>query len=399
MIAKTQHEANELCAQAKEACTDAGMVCHEDFAGEDFEFLGHWFSGSIGRIQLSSGRRCKLQQAIIHIVKQRKITGYQLRIVLGHLSWSCLLYRCLLSAFCNVYKFAEIAKQKQLRVWQGVIRELVIIRDLLPLCRNVLHLPVSRVVYVSDACGSGYAVGSCDMSLTQVRRISATDDRWRYSGDCDLDPRTFALTQEHVISHERWSHGFTLLSKHDIDEHKWKVEFQAPYKFQEPIHIKEIRGIVAVVGRLTRCTRYPNHFHLAFGDNLGVCLALQKGRCHDPTMLQQCRRVCSYLIASNCKFLCRWLPSEWNVVDLASRFCEPGFSIAASSSHVRQAQPRSRRRREPVEAGRHEAGGLHAHSSHAPSSPRQQPRCCPVLRHSCSEPLLREWWQDCCHQF
>ena len=72
---------------------------------------------------------------------------------------------------------------------------------------------------------------------------------------------------------------------------------------------------------------------------MSVCLALGKGRCKDPHVLQFCRRSCALQIATASRVTARWFPSEWNPTDHASRLLEPG---KPGASHVPQALPRLR---------------------------------------------------------
>lgn len=63
--------------------------------------------------------------------------------------------------------------------------------------------------------------------------------------------------------------------------------------------------------------------HVHLGDNLGLVLAAEKGRSNAFGLLRVCRRLCALVLASDCSLSYRWIPSELNVADHASRQWEP----------------------------------------------------------------------------
>ena len=62
------------------------------------------------------------------------------------------------------------------------------------------------------------------------------------------------------------------------------------------------------------------HIHLS--DNMGMTLALTKGRGRSFKSLLISRRVCALSVACDASFRYRWVPSESNVVDKESRLWE-----------------------------------------------------------------------------
>eukprot|EP00971_Amphidinium_carterae_P313289 6226255-Amphidinium_carterae.1 len=59
--------------------------------------------------------------------------------------------------------------------------------------------------------------------------------------------------------------------------------------------------------------------HVLLGDNLGVTAALSKGRASSWEINAVCREVAALCIVANCRMYFRWVPSELNVADGASR--------------------------------------------------------------------------------
>ena len=85
------------------------------------------------------------------------------------------------------------------------------------------------------------------------------------------------------------------------------------------MHVKEGRAIVAAIRHI--CWKVDAHCHrvLVLSDNLGLVLALSKGRCSDYGQLRLCQRLLALGVACNVRVSVRWVPSELNVADADSR--------------------------------------------------------------------------------
>ena len=81
----------------------------------------------------------------------------------------------------------------------------------------------------------------------------------------------------------------------------------------------EARGVLAAVRHKCRSQRNFHKRHLHLNDNLANVLCLEKGRSASFPMLRACRRLCALAIASDVLFHHRWVPSERNPADHASR--------------------------------------------------------------------------------
>ena len=51
----------------------------------------------------------------------------------------------------------------------------------------------------------------------------------------------------------------------------------------EATHRQELRGVIKAISSQLTDTKKWNHRHLVLTDNLGICLAISKGRCKDPS--------------------------------------------------------------------------------------------------------------------
>ena len=148
-------------------------------------FTGLTFERRRGRICLSRDRVWKLRQAIRHVLSVGWASGDELRIIIGHYTWSCLLKRCLLSIFSSVYKFISKAGDRRWRVWPSVRRELWHACVLLPFAFVDTQKPIDPVVVATDASGSsavdagGFAVVERTWPEHAVRNAVSQADRWR----------------------------------------------------------------------------------------------------------------------------------------------------------------------------------------------------------------------------
>ena len=104
-----------------------------------------------------------------------------------------------------------------------------------------------------------------------------------------------------------------------IKEHEWKLIQARPYEHDEPVHMKELRAVVFSMRRRVRIKRNYHKNHLMLCDNLGMVLALEKGRCANRPVLQLLRRWSSYVLSSFSRTRVRWVVSELCPSDADSR--------------------------------------------------------------------------------
>ena len=123
---------------------------------------------------------------------------------------------------------------------------------------------------------------------------------------------------------------FEEVSPQLVQQSSWKLGHVTPMSDAEPIHIKEMRGLMAVVRRRVRNQSCWDQRLLVLGDNLGLMSALSKGRCQNPQLLMLMRRASAALLASGCRIYGRWVCSELNPSDGPSRIFE-----ARRASHAR----------------------------------------------------------------
>ena len=177
------------------------------------------------------------------------------------------------------------------------------------------------------------------LPVDTVPSLCLQDDRWRFlehptgfshrasalGVPADADPFLDVSTVCSGVRSERVlqeDFSFPAVSDSLLNVDDWDFVMAAPLRFHEPVHICEARGVLASVKRLSRdsnshCTRF-----VGLGDNLGLELALSKGRCSSRPLLRILQRISAELLAAGLFMHRRWLPSERNVADACSRLWE-----------------------------------------------------------------------------
>lgn len=252
-----------------------------------------------------------------------------------------------------------------------------------------LATPFHDTVFCTDACLSGYGIMQPRLPVDTVRSLCSQDERWRFlehpTGFChrasalgvpaDADPFLDVSTVCSGVKSERVLHedfSFPAVSDSLLNVDDWDFDMAGPLRFHEPVYICETRGVLASVKMLSRdanshCTRF-----VGLGDNLGLELALSKGRCSSRPLLRILQRIGAERLAAGLSMHRRWLPSERNVADACTRLWEQarlrrhGIAGGAVLGHVPRpksgAAPRSAaalsRPRSELVSSSSERGGL-----------------------------------------
>ena len=101
--------------------------------------------------------------------------------VLGHCTWAMLARRETLAIFVNVYKHIyDNPPQTQKSMSAACIRELRILRDILPLLSVDLSSPWFGTVFSSDASEYGIGVTSRKVNTDLIREAGSISEKWRF---------------------------------------------------------------------------------------------------------------------------------------------------------------------------------------------------------------------------
>ena len=116
--------------------------------------------------------------------------------------------------------------------------------------------------------------------------------------------------------------NFREVPKHFTHPEGWRLDRAHKVQHAERIGILEARGTVAAVRHKLRALRAFGCKHLHLSDNLGDVLGFSKGRMCNFGLLACCRQLAALCLAGNVIVKHRWVPSEVNFADAASRTWE-----------------------------------------------------------------------------
>ncbi|CAK0838344.1 unnamed protein product [Prorocentrum cordatum] len=154
------------CRAIAEALLAAGLVTKDmELPQDEQPFTRLIFEKGSGRISLSRSRIWRIRRAFQYAAEADKLTGVQMRMLLGHYTWAAMLRRPLLSVFAACYSFAEKAGDMAWRPWATVRRELRLGAALAAMAFVDLRRPVAATVLATDASGGARQVCSIDPDL------------------------------------------------------------------------------------------------------------------------------------------------------------------------------------------------------------------------------------------
>lgn len=196
-------------------------------------------------------------------------------------------------------------------------RELEVMADLVLLAYRNLGAQWSETVKICDASAWGAGIMGKHVDFDEVRAAGAFNDRWRFGRGAErrLNPRA-----DLEVPAEDGSAAAAVPSMPSaVWGGDWKRVVSQRWDREEPRVILEGRAAERAVRRLPRSSQAYSRRHLLLTDALAVVLALATGPSSSPALLGTCRRVGAVCVAAGLQVSYRWLPSEQNASDVASR--------------------------------------------------------------------------------
>ena len=313
-----------------------GFKVHEELdACTVANSLGFRIDGELGTVQPIPEKLFRVRLAFRWLSRRPKVSSKAVEKLLGHAVHFAMVRRELLSIFRGLYDFAAQHGNVRTRLPRGAAREAKWISELLQLCSTNLRKSWDTELTASDASLSGIAVCSRQVTLEEVSSLGTQKECWRFrSYNPALCPRKHAgITGKDVFSDVDTvkpvsgttfdpfaiNEEFMEVPPGLMEQKDWHVCFAVHMKFSEHITLLEGRGVLAGVRHKLRCTRAFGRRHVHLNDNLATVLIADKGRSSSYAMLRVCRRLAALILASGITLTTRWVPSELNVADHASR--------------------------------------------------------------------------------
>ena len=317
-----------------------GLATHDIVHGCSLcESLGVRVDGLNGKVETTPKRDWRLDRALLACGAAPSLSGAELEVLVGHMTVRALLHRGMMSILRHSYVFIRSNYDRRTRLWDSVIHELELFRNLMVLGQADIFSAWDASPLITDACTSGYGVCEGQWDVNEVESVGREDERWRYHrGPPDREnPRAAALSTADVFDDPRSvlpdldgelpfqlieNPMFPEVPKPLLSTERWRTLWCAPFDYKDTIHVLEARGILGAVKHRSRDQWKHGSRVLILNDNLGVVLAISKGRCADYGLLRIIRRIAAHSLATGIRFIVRWVPSELNIADGPSRTWE-----------------------------------------------------------------------------
>lgn len=319
-----------------EKLKSVGFGVHEEIEATTlFPTLGGIIDGKAGQIRPTPTRLWNLILAFEYAAKS-KVSSDFIQRLLGHAMCICVLCRPGMSIFRSLYDFS-IGGFPQMELWDSAKRECIIFAGILPLLFGDIKRPWSTMVSCTDASPDGFGIVEREMDVGDVQSMGSWNERWRFKRlpVSSWRPRDRALGKDVFCDHStarrpealgEQSHEFVEdplfpeIPHSVLKPSDWKTtKIGRWHDTSEHITLKEGRCLLLCLRRLSRSSSHRNKKHLVFVDNLGLALAITKGRAHNYRLLRICQQIGALSLVSNIGLKIRWIPSEVNPSDGPSR--------------------------------------------------------------------------------
>lgn len=319
--------------------TLAGFELHEEVSATSFfPTLGGEVDGEQGAVRPTKERVWNLILAFEYVAQASKVSPGLIQRLLGHSMVVCVLHRAGMSVFRYLYDFVHNGDgPRALR--PSEVHECKIFAGILPL----LYSNMRRTITCTDASPEGYGICSLDAGCDVARSLGCWQERWRFrrlapeewkpraratGWDPFRDASTFCgtLYDEDDLDPYTSNEAFPEVPSSLLRPSRWQTVSMGRWRdTSESITIKEGRALVLAMRRLTRSQQYRGLRHVVLLDNLALCFAVGKGRCHGFALLRVLQQLSALSLASGIILRPRWIPSESNLADGPSRGqLEPG---------------------------------------------------------------------------
>ena len=335
VLALRQEQVENVMEDLECLFSGGGLSLHEKSVGTDRqESLGTSLDCRRQVTALTVKRFWRLYKSISAILRRKKISGMCLEIVLGHCTFCALVDRRLLSLFHAVYRFVQANYTRAAPIWVSVRFELQCFRDLMIYLMCPWRLPWSPVVTATDSSLSGFGATRATLPPSVVSQHGRQSERPRFKKLPQGSARTKALIEAGVVQlvpgvcseGEEWYRDtlFPEVPAQYLKRSLWSECMRGRWRDVEDISVLEIRTVVRAVFDLLKYEHMHRHRLLFLGDNMGVVLACCRSRARSFRFIVQLRKLAALCWIMGVRISFRWIPSELNSSDLASRAFDEG---------------------------------------------------------------------------
>ena len=280
---------------------------------------------------LKPSRAHKVRQALRGLLQRGKCSGRLLENIIGHLTYSFLMARPMLSIFDRVYKFIKRHYDAKAVLWPSVRDELTAALGGIIFCQADWNRGWNKLVSASDASLEGYGVCASKWPINIVQSVGRLQERERFRRTARHSARESALEQARlspdgsVDQRDAYEagfdidHGFREVPHELLKEDNWSVKLMGKWKHRENIYELESLALLKAFSRIARGRFGHDTRQLLLVDNMAVCLAFSRCRSKNRRVLNIIRKFSAWSLARNVACAIRWVPSELNAADKPSR--------------------------------------------------------------------------------
>lgn len=322
-LSQAEAPARIAAVVAGAALNAAGLPTHDVEFSVGGDTLGWSFGSETPTVGVSVGTLWKIKLAIEHLLERGYCTGAELRVIVAHFTMRALMRRELLSCLYAVYHFIQVNEHRRARLWDSVARELRWCSNLLCLAKRDLGAQWCSSVLAVDASPWGRGAVLAHPAQDVIRSLGSVNERWRFSKEHEgrVLPRqnAFDYDEAAVQKDMKWQDSPFPEIPSSVWNGEWDRVESRKWNRAEAMPVLEGRVLVWSVRHIARKIGNHGMRHLIINDSLAPVLSLSKGRSSTPGMCRVCRQWASTCLTADLYAAVRWLPSERNPADNASR--------------------------------------------------------------------------------
>lgn len=317
LLAMSAAVAERALEQYDRACRGLGFIIKpsklQHATNRGTEVTGLLIDGTARSIGVAPHKLALLAHHTLALIRSHYVNATALSSLLGKWNWAILVRRPALSVFGAVYRWLRVFRDRTAPLWPSARLELAVMCALSPLLVGEMSDTWFRDTAAVDASSLGLGVVASALSKPLVAGLAAAagftpDDAFRAD---DIFDTAMRATSRKVVDLPGIQEQVASASWRTIVSHRWKRP--------EHINVLEATALRTAV-RWVHSHRSASRCRiLIIADSAVVVSATSKGRSSSLALLFNCRRTAAFLLSSGLHLFIRWVPSEINPADAASR--------------------------------------------------------------------------------
>lgn len=236
-----------------------------------------------GKLTVKPSHALKLFRETNPVVASTTASPKKIQEIVGLWSWALLLRRQLFSVLFHTYNFCRQPQpERKRRISDAIIRELSILLDVFPMVYADLSLPLSKVIYDSDASPSGAGVVYADIDDRELWNFKSTisETRCRHGWSTLLCQYSEERDSEFISSEEKSASRqlkVSVVFEKVIKRLNTKTAISTQWKFPNHINVLETEAFLLAVRHMVSIPKLRGSRIISLLDNTAALGAMTKG--------------------------------------------------------------------------------------------------------------------------